>query len=331
MKKHTIKRIAAGIFFLALLVAFVLRAGYVLLPERRDFGATWSMYLQEPKDSVDLMFFGSSTAYCDVIPARIYEETGLTAYVMAGPEQTLSITYSYMKEAFRTQSPSVVFLEVTGLMFDRYMNFTKANVSFMPFFSANRLEATLRAAEPEERFGLLFPLYHYHDRWEALDRFFQPRLDAVPDPFAGATLMDGAVPQETRGEREYEISEEVFGDNLRYLQKIRELCAARDIRLVLFQAPSCAYIPAAWMERIRAGAGDTELVDFNERFEEMGLRPDTDFYDFLHCNAAGAVKFNAALTAWIAENCVFSPRPCDGALWQWRLERMAVRLRGIAV
>ena len=96
---------------------FVLLAGLLIgalslafRPLRVDYGAVWGPYLAEPEDSLDYLYLGSSYAYCDVDPAVIYDQTGLTGYVLAGPEQTLSQTYWYLREALETQSPSLVVL-----------------------------------------------------------------------------------------------------------------------------------------------------------------------------------------------------------------------------
>lgn len=309
---------------LLLLLAFVLRAEYVLVPARTSYGATWNMYLREPRDSIDVLFFGSSMAYCDVIPAELYAETGLTAYVMAGPEQTVSLTYYAIREALKTQSPSLICLEMTGLMFERYQGYTRVNVSYMPRFSENRWGATLHA-EPEERFGLLFPLYNYHDRWQEENplAFFRPRADAVRDPYAGATLMTETRPQSGRTEREYTTAEDVYQENMAWLHRIEDLCTRQGVDLVLFQVPSCAYLPERWMERIRSEVSpETEIVDFNAGFAAMGMDPETDFYDFLHCNFQGAFKFNLALAEYLRSRPAAAPAAHDEALWQERIDAM---------
>ena len=84
--------------------SLLLGASSVLIPKRYDYGATWSMYQQEEEDTVDVMFFGSSLAYCDVIPSVIYEESGVTSYVMAGPEQTMPVTYRYVSRPARPRA-----------------------------------------------------------------------------------------------------------------------------------------------------------------------------------------------------------------------------------
>lgn len=317
------KRIIAGVLFLAALLALVVRASHVTVPENTGFGSGWNMYHYEPENSIDLLFLGSSLAYCDVVPAELYAETGLTGFVMAGPEQTVCITYYYLREAFRTQSPSAVFLELTGVMFSRYMGYTKANIGRMPYWSLNRLRATLEGAEKEQRAGLFFPLYNYHDRFNDPTSLFRRRGDERLDPLAGFTFMTGSQPQEKRVEREYDISEEDFAGNLEYLKLIEELCAEHGSELVLFQAPTCAPLPDRSMERIRGAVSpDTLILDFSASplFEETGLDMNTDFYDNIHTNAVGAQKFSAALGREILRRMELAPCAHDEALWQWRID-----------
>ena len=326
-KRKTMKRIAAGVFFLALLAAFVLRASYVLIPPRLEYGAVWNMYLREPENSDDILFFGSSMAYCDVVPAVIYEETGLTSFVAAGPRQTYTLTYYAVREALKTQRPSVVFLEVTGMLFDRYTDSTTSNVAYMPYFSLNRLGATIYGAEPEKRFGFLFPLYNYHDRFDDPTVLFRPRADEKVDPLAGFTFLTTVTPQSGRTERKVDVSEEDFQQNVEYLHRIQDLCAREGIRLILFQVPSCNYIPETWMARIREAAGpDAEILDLNASFDDVGLSMDTDFYDGFQCNALGAEKVSRTLSAYLTEHCAIRPRAADPALWAWRAEEFAGRL-----
>jgi len=144
---------------LLLLLVFVLGtygAAWLLMPSRTDYGATWETYRQEPRNSVDVLYFGSSLVYCNVVPSVIWEESGITSYVMAGPEQTIPISYYYIRETCRIQNPKAIVLEVTGLFYPEYGGFTKANISYMPW-SVNRIAATFKAAEKELRTCLLFP------------------------------------------------------------------------------------------------------------------------------------------------------------------------------
>ena len=138
------KRREAAAFGAAVLLFLLLSwgAGALLRPNRTEYGSMWPAFLQEPKNSADVLFFGSSLVYCDVAPAWIWAESGLHSYVMAGPEQTIPISYYYIRETCRTQKPRLVMLEATGMFYQKYQNYTRANIGYMPL-TGNRIAATV--------------------------------------------------------------------------------------------------------------------------------------------------------------------------------------------
>ena len=76
-------------------------------------------------------------------------------------------------------------------------------------------------------------------------------------------------------------------------------------------------------ERIRETAGPSVHVwYFTEDFEASGLDMETDFYDDLHTNLRGAIKFSAFLGRRLAERYDFAPVACDEALWRQRVDAM---------
>ena len=140
--KHIFKRELAAFLAAATVLGGILAgATHYLTPQQHDYGSVWGMYEQEQTDSIDVLFFGSSITYCDVVPAVYWKNSGLTAFVQAGPEQPLPLTLDYLKESLRTQSPKAVFVECTGIAFHKYMGFTKTNIGQMPW-GINRLHAT---------------------------------------------------------------------------------------------------------------------------------------------------------------------------------------------
>lgn len=147
--KHIFKReLAAFLAAAAMLGGILAGATHYLTPQQHDYGSVWGMYEQEQTDSIDVLFFGSSVTYCDVVPAVYWKNSGLTAFVQAGPEQPLPLTLDYLKESLRTQSPKAVFVECTGIAFHKYMGFTKTNIGQMPW-GINRLHATFLTPNPK--------------------------------------------------------------------------------------------------------------------------------------------------------------------------------------
>lgn len=316
-KKLICEALLTVAFFLALCLITTWLAR-VYIPKRDSYGALWDSYLAEPEDSIDLMVFGSSLAFCDIIPAAIYEETGVSAYVMAAPEATVPYIYYYVKEALKTQSPRVIFVEISSAYFDEYTNFTDVTVGYMPFGTA-KLEAALFASEPEARTGLLFPLYNYHSRWEQThpSKYFEKKT-AAPDPFAGYTLLTEKNPVDLLT-RPVDLEKSNFEKNKKYLKKLEALCDKKGVSVEFFIVPSCYRFSDEDVERLRESVR-SPLVDFNEGFEDMGLSLSEDFYDRLHLNLWGAEKFSKYFARYGAEKYSIEPSAVNAELWEGRVE-----------
>lgn len=326
--KRIILEIIAFILALTAVLGVTSYLGYRYMPDRFDYGATWNMFLEEKEDSIDLLFVGSSMAYCDVIPARIYEKTGHTTYVLSAPYMMPDTAYYYIKEALRTQSPEVIMLEATSFFFTiGEADYYKANIGYMPY-SVNRLEATLFAAPNSEKLGLLFPLFNYHERWEeySLKEHFEPRPDAVSDIMAGYTYLERTEPQEKRFERKFYCTKGEYNDNLEYMQKIIELCEDEGVKLEFFIVPACEYVSPELTEGLRAVAGKVKVTNFNDHFDEIELELENDFFDKRHVNFKGAIKFSDHLSEHIEENYNLPSNEHDEALWKERVEHINEKL-----
>lgn len=316
--------IAAAFVSVVLFVMLAYFAGWLLTPPRLDFGCMWDAYREEEKDSIDVMFFGTSLTYCDVVPSVIWEETGVTSYVMGGGEQTLLITYGFIKEALRTQSPKVIAVEVSGLFYPQYGEATKVNISYMPW-SKNRVETIVHAAEPELRAGLLFPLFDYHSYWRnATISDYAKRLDPDVDLLAGYNFLSRIRPQDKDLEREFDGTPEDYTMNLAHLQKIVDYCEDSGVQLLCFLSPTYRRIPEDKIEQLTEDVTAIEGVvfkNFHEDWTEIGIDNSNDWYDTAHFNCWGAEKFSRYLSGYLMET--FSLEPTEDAdvdLWSNRVE-----------
>ena len=307
---------------------------WLLMPARTNYGATWESYLKEPRNSIDVLYFGSSLAYCNIVPGVVWEETGITSYVMAGPEQTIPITYSYIKETCRTQNPKVVALEVTGMFYPQYCGFTKANISYMPW-SFNRIEAALCAAEPELRAGLLFPILDYHSLWTTVKGSeIKAHLTAEQDIFAGYTYLEKSVPQEGITVRGFSAETENYRRNLNYLNRISDYCRRKGIELLLIVTPTKGRIAEPALTQLKADIAQVEgarFIDFNDVMSELKVDDSTDWYDFIHFNCRGAEKFSRYLGRYLRDELGLSATEGeDEILWQARVREFADRVKQLS-
>lgn len=329
MKKH--RWIAAALVSASLFVVLAYFAGWLLTPVHTEFGSTWDAYLKEPENSVDVLFFGSSLTYCDVVPGVIWDEAAVTSYVMAGGEQTIPLTYRYIKEACRTQSPKLIAMEITGLFYAEYQHYTKLNVSYMPW-SVNRIEAVFCASEPELRAGLLFPLFDYHSLWRnASPSALLQRLTPDVDLLAGYTFLSTISPQEEYLEADFSAETAQYAKNLALLHEIVAYCREENIQLLLFLSPTYRCIPEAAVAQLTADVTAIEGVifkNFHEDWAEIGIDNSNDWYDTAHFNCYGAEKFSRYLSGYLTETFSLEPTgDADIDLWDRRVEAFENRKR----
>ena len=313
MTKKIWKELGLALIFLLLAALLLGVAGRALRPVRVDYGAVWGPYLAEELDSLDYLYLGSSYAYCDVNPGVVYDASGLAGHVLAGPEQTLSITYYYLREALKTQRPSAVLLEGSALHFAKYQDYSQVNVGYMPY-NLNRVAAALTAAEPELRTGLLFDLYFYHARWRdvTLDEVRRALAPPQTDHLRGFTAAEGVFEDMAGGPfRRAEQEESVYRENLAWLEKIQQLCRGEGIPLVLVLHPTYSRFSQETYGRIAADAQAMGIAcyDWSALVEELGLDPLAHFYDPGHLNQDGAEIFSRWLGGFLTGELGLAPRP----------------------
>ena len=323
MRRNRWKRAIPAFLFLLLSALMISLLSAALRPARVDYGAVWGPYLAEPEDSLDYLYLGSSYASCDVDPAAVYSASGLTGYVLAGPEQTLSQTYWYLREALKTQTPGAVILELSALEFARYQNYTQVNVGYMPF-GINKLGAIFTASEPELRTGLLFDLYFYHGRWKdvTLGEIAGALRPAGTDNLKGFTPVDGVFEAISSGPFTRERQpQQVLRENLEDLRRISDLCAEKNVPLLTVLHPTYSQIAPEARAQIQAAAAaaDISFLDWSDDLGSAGLVPELHFYDPGHLNQAGAARFSTWLGTFLREELGLVPRPQSAentAAWQ---------------
>lgn len=325
MKK--LRELMAVVLALGLFTGITYGAGRLLLPVRTIYGATWDQFLLEEENSLDVLFFGSSVVYCDVIPAVLWEESGLTSYVMAGPEQPLSVTWHYLRQACRTQSPLAVVVEVSGLFFDQYPELMKPNLLYMPW-GGERIQATFAGADPADRLELLFPLYGDHDRVYAVTaEELEDNLFPAVDDYAGYTPLGEKEPLTARMDVPYTHGTRTYDEGLEYLRQIAGFCAQREIRLVLYLAPLYCNIPQDTLDALYRDVADIPGAAFFDcntgewpAFDPMG-----QWFDLMHLNLLGAQPFTRRLAREL-QDLGLEGATGSSELWQGRCAALEEKL-----
>ncbi len=297
------------------IICFVLIfSGVSNILERKSLEGAWNMTLKvggfynEPVDSLDVMFFGSSHMYCSIDPRMLEEQTGLKSYVFATQQQPLWISYHYLKEALKTQSPETVVLEVHMVVQEEdYADEGTLHSAVNPIkLSRNKVEMVYAAVPHGERRNYILDIFKYHDRWEELTRddYTLEHFEAL-DPLRGFVQLETVTVIESRDELEAVVDvSEPLDKSMEYLEKFVELSREEGFELILIKAPSNATVDEKKLyNAVEAFALDEGITfeDFNMHFDQLGLDLAMDFYDRRHLNVNGVAKFVPYFGAFLME------------------------------
>ncbi len=300
---QNIKR-AIGVIAFVLVLASVFSVCDRIL-SRKSIGGWWNVtekidgFYNSPKNEYDVIFFGSSNAYCSFNPLVIWEKTGVKSYVFATQQQPVWATYHYMVDAFERQSPDVAVMDILMLShndeyYDDGVNYTFCDN--MPF-SKNKLELIWASAPKGERFNLACRFMKYHSRWNELAKEdFLYKKSEMRDYSKGFCMLTSTFSEAERQDISgIKDSAQLSEKNLLYLNKIIDLCEEKGVELLLVKTPSNATAEEKrYYNAVEAIAKKREVdfFDYNLSYEEIGLDLKTDFYDETHLNIKGAAKFS---------------------------------------
>ncbi len=262
------------------------------------------MYWQ-PKESIDVVMLGTSHVHCGINTGLLWEKYGIPAYDYSGAEQPLWMTYYYLKELYKYQSPEVIVLDLYAparYKEDYQYNWISENIYGMRF-SVNKLEMLFASVEIN-KINQYFPsFFAYHSRYKDLgaddfNSFFWDRKEK--EAFKGYTPYWNKRAQERPKE---EIFTEVQAGELtikseEYLRKIIQFTKEKDSELILVVVP---YVETeddrkTYLE-IEKIAEEEEItfINYNELYDEIGIDYANDFNDDSHLNYWGSCKFTEYL------------------------------------
>ncbi len=305
MRKN-VRFFASGLALLALLAMILIPLSRLMA--LKSLALPWntttkiSGFYNEERDQFEVMFFGSSHAYAAFSPLELWEETGVKSYVFATQQQPLWATYTYIQEALKTQSPSLIVVECRMAFGDQEYYLGKDNIGVTYTYmddiplSWNKVELALRSApDLEGRAALLFNFIMYHDRWDDLHRWdFTFRRDQARDPYKGYVMLAPEEIPRPRPDTEGVTGRTALLEKNQYwLEEIVRLCREEGAALWLVKSPSnLEPEEKAMLNTVEDTAQrlGVPFRDFNRDYEDIGLSEDL-FHDEHHLDVFGASRF----------------------------------------
>lgn len=263
---------------------------------------TYKGFYNLKRDTVDVLFLGSSHGSCGFLPQELYDDYGITSYNLSCEQQSVLTSYYWLKEACKYQKPKVVVFECYMLFGDNSYGplVSEPDITRKAFesmrWSKNKIDAINDICEidtNENKVSYFFPHILYHERWKDLERKDVDFKQASYSELKGYTMISHKTEGDYNGYQKIDTSDTEDMNPLmnEYFEKIREFCDSQNITLLMAYTPNIKYGKQV-CATLKSYSEETgiRLIDFNdyETFVESGYNYANMNSDKGHANIWGA-------------------------------------------
>ena len=273
-------------------------------------------YYQIPKNSIDLLFVGSSHSYCTFNPRLFDHYLKCNSLNLGTDSQSFSITYSAILEILKRQTPKVIVIEVYPIKRDPSIPALRPHLDTMSF-SINKLRL-IKNSLPITKWGNhLINTFYYHSRWKEFNILRKEEQKGY-ESWEGKTNnkgFDGYVWDSIRYSLTYDIYEKIYNNipnisfdisenYLKLLESLFKICQKKGIKIIIASPPviddyevlNILYNPSLkeLMDKY-----SIDSIDFNTgkiKYEKI------DFLDNAHLSLAGSDEVSFEMANFLKEN-----------------------------
>lgn len=312
-KNKTFKRIFSILSLIALLIVI-----YAVVTNQLK-NVTYATYfnaelqeIEENKETVDLVFVGSSRLYHSIVPSILEEKLGYdNVLVAATATQPICGTYYYLKDLIERVHPKEVVINVT---FEGLINENSAQPCLLVYDRLsirNKFSFVFECMKPSDRKYILGPcryrgnilLYDSVKEEREKAKFkgmntYSPDEDYYAEKgfiYSYSDYETGTIPFEY-GVRYKFTEENIKEKNIEYFDKCIKLCEDNNIEVSLVTAPcSLSYMYYVegygeandWFKDYAKDKG-ISYINLNYLKNREEFLPDELMYDQTHTNGEGA-------------------------------------------
>lgn len=289
-------------------------------------------FYEQEENSIDMVFIGSSHAYCTFDPENFDRELNTSSWQLGTPLQHYDTSLYVLKEVYKTQSPELVVLELYWDMLDDEFDMKQANSFFEVVNDKSVQEEYVKNVFPinEKVKYKLLPIRYQQDyfAYEAaeLESGIEERFGVSKKTETqtngteyyldkGYTYCDTVIPDselyETNQYRGFDGAEwEADNTQIEYIKQFTELAREHGSEVVFVTAPianvSMDLISnySAVHDKMSDIAEElgVKYLDFNIVNEQENLFKLENFRDDAHLNDSGVKIADAYYVEWLKNN-----------------------------
>lgn len=256
-------------------------------------------FYSEEKNTIDVLAVGASDVGRGFSPITLWNEYGITSYNLGTSNQTMSLAYYIIKEAFQYQDIKTVVLDMDAA----FVNKNAPEGEYRKLFDNMKVGPTKWEAlqnsdlEVDNKLSYIFPIIRFHSRWTDLEKedFSIAKKYDKSTSYKGMAMSNVVKPYiDTQGYmKDTGKIEEISEENEKYIAKIVKLCQENNVKLLWVEIPSASSWSSARSKGTQklAEKYNIEFIDMNyklEGFEVDWARDTADNGN--HLNVEGAEK-----------------------------------------
>ncbi len=329
MKKKVFLYIGKALIFSLLLVYLLVHYSYAVRPELSHTRYNINGYYAEPKDSLDVVFVGSSGTMSAFIPLKAYQEFGFTSYNFCTNETAYEAFPYCVKEALKSQTPDVLLIDIKTLVRPYSINMMLAedregDIRFNTDsfkWSPDRVEFLWRfLPHTADYLPYFFDILKYHDQpfdpdnWDCADPFLNRGYHFLGwgHDISFLERTDDVLP----------VSAEVEST----LEEVLEVCRQADpeIEIVFMYYPYAGPMiytdtPMEFLNYLQGRIEEEGYPFLNclDHFDEFNFDVDRDYWNNGHWSIFGAEKITAWMGSYLTEHYDLPDHRGEAAYAQW--------------
>ncbi|MGN1319158.1 MAG: hypothetical protein ACI4VF_09095 [Lachnospirales bacterium] len=333
--KKTILFIIKVIIFIILVIPGVYKLGeiYSIATTENKINnynvSRWNEFYSLEKNTIDMVYLGSSHSYCTFDPEIVDKILGTKGYQLGMPLQHYDSTYYTLKEVLNYQKPKTVILEVYWDMLDDEFELTQAGYLFQVMRNKDLENDYIKNVFPlSEKVKYRINIFRYQSDYfayrnaklkEKLENNFNlyipekekqkgvEKYRSLGYTYCNYNMLEDEFDKTNQFKNLDGLNFKPAKEQVSYINKIAEICRENDIELIFVTAPianvSMDYIKNYdvihnFVQKL-ADSNSVKYLDFNLVNKEEELLTNDNFRDDAHLNHSGVEIVDDYFANWL--------------------------------
>lgn len=321
-------RIIKFILFISLVVIFFV--GYnKIFRIKLDEADSMKIFYEQKENTIDVLALGSSHVFGSINPAILYRDYGIACYDLCGAGLPTKVSYYYLIEAIKTQTPKVIILGIEDTSLDgsndigtEYSYLWTGNMKW----SLNKLNLVKDIANDNWIDVFLgYPVTHGRYDGDLAERDFLPYRGDIYHKYYKGNRVFWGVNEEAFNASDYPYTSEVgdfSGDTKQWIDGVLDIANDISADVILYASPALKDKSVQMSINAiseYAKARGVKFIDLRKEQALINIDYENEMNDKEHVNYLGQEKTSQYIGKFLKENFNLPDRRKDNNYVSWEL------------